>query len=328
MKKRIAVVGNVAESMWLQKVEAPLKTIGDVATHSEGDLDDLTPSLKADLIIVDSSGVSDAVALVRRIKDNNTTTPLLVVTASPTWRRAREMFKAGAADYLKQTDVERLIQIVRSTLFKETILLADNHPDFLEIMAEFFEKRGHLVLKADTPEAAQNLLLKKTPDIAVVDFRLHDDCDDRDRSGLELVLRLYNHIETKFIVLTRQNPSAEEILPLLVPDANNRRPAVNFVLKRDGLDVLYEAVELLCHVNFEYLADRMMQHFNQDELKHFCYFELGGVDYEELAGVNKMTKVMSLVQHQARRGRVRELVKRLAKKRPNVDFVGARSERF
>lgn len=326
MKKRIAVVGNVDDSLWLQKVEAPLATLGEVTTFSQDKVDYLEGYLGSELIIVDTSGIQNAVEFVKYLKDENFTTPLLVVTASPTWRRAREMFKAGATDYLKQTDTEKIVAVSKRTLYKERILLADNHLDFLDVMTEYFQNKGHIVLRAETPERAQTLLLDRPPEIAIIDFRLRNDQDPRDKSGLDLVLRLYKYIQTKFIVLTRENPPAKEILPVLVPDAENRRPAVNFVLKNDGFDALYEAVDLLCNIDFEYLASRIMQHFNQDELKRFCYYELEEMDYQELEGNIKKAKVMALIQYQSRRGRVRDLVKKLSKRRPNVDFIGAKSE--
>lgn len=326
MEKHITLIGNVENSQWMQKIKTPLALLGNIKTLEEEDVTNKNGRLYTDLIIIDSSGMPNIIEFVEFIKENNKNTSLLVVTASPTWRRTREIFKAGADDYLKQTDVKKIVSICQNMLYRETVLLADNHIEYLDEMADYFKDKGHFFLQANNPDEAQNLLLQHNPAVAIVDIKLKDDRDSKDKSGLDLVLKLYERLNTKFIVLTRENFPIQEILPVLLPDERNRRPAVNFVLKNDGFEPLYEAVELLLNIDFKYLAHKIGAHFSQDELRRFCFYELDNLEYDQLEGNTLADKVMSLIQYHARRGQTRELVKTLCKKRPNVDFIGARSE--
>lgn len=116
MATRIAVVGNINESQWMQKVQAPLTQIGKVYILTKEEILQHKETCQYTIAIIDSSTVGDDPAFIQELKTEHPEIPHLVVTASPTWRRAREMFKAGADDYLKQMDPEKLVQICSKLL--------------------------------------------------------------------------------------------------------------------------------------------------------------------------------------------------------------------
>lgn len=56
-----------------------------------------------DLVIVDASTIGDVPQLVCRVQNDQPGTRIVVVSASPTWRQAREAFRAGAMDYVRKS---------------------------------------------------------------------------------------------------------------------------------------------------------------------------------------------------------------------------------
>ncbi|MGA9349744.1 MAG: response regulator [Anaerolineae bacterium] len=70
-----------------------------------------------DLVIVDASAVGDVLSLVSRLRAQQPQTRIVVVTASPTWQRAREALRAGAADYIRKSlDGEELRSKIQAVL--------------------------------------------------------------------------------------------------------------------------------------------------------------------------------------------------------------------
>ncbi len=73
------------------------------------------------LIIVDAACVPDAPALVMDIRRLCPGARVVVATASPTWRRAREAFQAGATDYVRKSlSTTELREAFASALRKTT----------------------------------------------------------------------------------------------------------------------------------------------------------------------------------------------------------------
>jgi DNA-binding NarL/FixJ family response regulator len=53
-----------------------------------------------DVVIIDAAAVGNEMLLVSRVRVQQPQARIVVVTASPTWRRAREALRAGAMDYI------------------------------------------------------------------------------------------------------------------------------------------------------------------------------------------------------------------------------------
>ena len=72
-----------------------------------------------DLIIVDAAAVSSVPLLISRIRMKHNDARIMIVTNSPTWRRAREAFQAGATDYVqKSLDKKETILSIQTALKK------------------------------------------------------------------------------------------------------------------------------------------------------------------------------------------------------------------
>src|SRR5215510_14228256 len=91
----------------------------------------------------------------------------------------------------------------RRIMSNPPILLADNDLDFLRIAQEFLERNGYRVLPASTRAEAQCLLAQEPIALAIFDYRLVDDGDDHDKSGLNLAKDTTRAASVPRIVLTK-----------------------------------------------------------------------------------------------------------------------------
>jgi DNA-binding response OmpR family regulator len=122
------------------------------------------------------------------------------------------------------------------------ILFADNDADFLNTRTEFLEKAGYRVLKAHTLEQARQQLSEAHVHVAILDVRMEDDDDPQDISGLVLAKDPTYRVVPKIILTGRAHEygivrEALRALPEGYP------PAVDFVAKQEGPEVLIEAIE-------------------------------------------------------------------------------------
>lgn len=122
---------------------------------------------------------------------------------------------------------------------KAIILFADNDPDFLKIRKEFLEQEGYHVIPAFDPTEARRILEQERVDLAVLDIRLVKDDDDKDISGLTLAKEAVYAVPK--IILTKF-PTYEIVREALGPDLEGLPPAVDFVAKQEGPEVLLRAV--------------------------------------------------------------------------------------
>jgi len=103
--KQIAILSNNEHSPWLKHMTEVLGSLGKIIIYTEdvfaedsGELCDI------DMLVVDASGLQ--MELAERIACLNgrfPKVPIVVLTSSPTWRRARAVLQAGAADYMRRS---------------------------------------------------------------------------------------------------------------------------------------------------------------------------------------------------------------------------------
>ncbi|MCB8942484.1 MAG: hypothetical protein H6658_01790 [Ardenticatenaceae bacterium] len=193
-----------------------------------------------------------------------------------------------------------------------TILLADNDEDFIEITTEFLEKCGFEVMTATNPLTAHQILLKEQAriQVAVFDSRLMNDLDEYDTSGIELA-RLFGMVPS--IIMTRF-PSVPNAVEALRP-LNGRANAKDYVDKRDGLDVLLQAIQnVLPLPSLVEIHQKLMAYFNESDLRHLC-FTLN-IEYDNLTGKTRRGKARELVLYFEKQERLAELVATCRRERP------------
>jgi CheY-like chemotaxis protein len=122
------------------------------------------------------------------------------------------------------------------------ILLADNDPDYLDILKESLEGVGFRVIVASNPKEARNILEHKPISLAIIDLRLVNDADDRDMSGL-LLAKLSNPDIPK-IILSRY-PTFKTVRSALGSNLKGLPAAVDFIDKSEGVEALLKSIENL-----------------------------------------------------------------------------------
>ncbi len=134
-----------------------------------------------------------------------------------------------------------------------TILFVENDRDFLDTRAEFLTIAGHEVVKAYTLEQAREKLDNTYVHLAILDIRMRDDDDEKDTSGITLAQDPAYRLIPK-IILTNF-PSTKDAIATLRVQKHGLQPAVNFLKKSDGPDIMIAAVaevlEQHIHINWD-----------------------------------------------------------------------------
>lgn len=120
-----------------------------------------------------------------------------------------------------------------------TILLADNDETFLQIASEFIERNGYKVICVTNSANARSVLERIPVALAILDYRLEKDEDERDKSGLSLA-RTTIDLRVPKIILTKFDRS-DYAVESLRPD-KGEAAAADFVVKQSGLEKLLEAI--------------------------------------------------------------------------------------
>ncbi len=118
MAKNLLVISNAPDSAWLQTVGDALQSLGKLQVASEQEAPVQIKVKDCDLMILDATAISgDIATLVARLHEKQPDMPIVVATTSPTWQRARQVFMAGASDYIRKSfDRERILTSVREVL--------------------------------------------------------------------------------------------------------------------------------------------------------------------------------------------------------------------
>ena len=119
MSPQIIVVSNKPQSEWLSNVSEALSPLGGVHIKSEYEIDTQILQMDPSLFIVDAGAISSDVSVyVSNLRKVYPDLPVVVATTSPTWRRARSMFLAGAADYVRKSfDAKHIVSVCKELLY-------------------------------------------------------------------------------------------------------------------------------------------------------------------------------------------------------------------
>lgn len=197
------------------------------------------------------------------------------------------------------------------------ILLVDNHSEYLDVMAEFLHRRGYQPYCAKTLQEATDHMLNRRLDLAIVDVRMTDNDDDKDSSGLRFIEKWYQIGHTPFIVISTYEPMFEYVRNILKTQPGKRPPALNFLLKQEGLHALKEAIdEVVCPEKSE-LFDMLVRYFSLGELNELCSLHLN-VDFETIAGTDKRSKALNLIEYCERNLSLVHLYRAIRTVRQNV----------
>ena len=117
--KQMAILSNNGPSPWLKRVSEILGTLGTVRVFTEQMLETEAEAEEPyEMFLVDASGLQMELAeRVGWLHGRFPEAPIIVLTSSPTWRRARAVLQAGAADYMRRsTPDDELVARCRSLM--------------------------------------------------------------------------------------------------------------------------------------------------------------------------------------------------------------------
>jgi len=117
MKRSFLLIGNTVEDEWTLILRRALAPLGSLYVRSDAQANQTVGDSNYDMVIVDAGTVRDAALLVSRLRASRTDLRIVVFTSSPTWQRAREALRAGAADYLRKSlNEKKLRSLIESVL--------------------------------------------------------------------------------------------------------------------------------------------------------------------------------------------------------------------
>jgi len=108
--KHFLLVGTPSSSQWSSILRRALSPLGELRIASEADAPREIARKSYDAIILDAGAVRDVNTLTSLLRQGHPHARVIVATASPTWRRAREALRAGAADYIRKSLDEQELQ--------------------------------------------------------------------------------------------------------------------------------------------------------------------------------------------------------------------------
>ncbi len=119
LNARFLLIDGSRDPSWRTVLTAALRPLGILEEKSEEEAIGRLRDSRYELIVVDAAAVRDAPALVARIRGCTPNAKVVIATASPTWRRAREAFRAGVVDYIRKTlDEEEVRKVLEKALTK------------------------------------------------------------------------------------------------------------------------------------------------------------------------------------------------------------------
>lgn len=109
MTKKLLLIGSHPNSMWVGALRQALQPLAQIDVALAREARERLKRGIYDMIVLDYSATENALETLSEFRRLEPATPILVVSASPTWQQAKEVLSTGAADYMpKSLDVEEL----------------------------------------------------------------------------------------------------------------------------------------------------------------------------------------------------------------------------
>jgi DNA-binding response OmpR family regulator len=117
MIKNLLLIGSLPDSLWVEALRGGLESAADLNVVPGDKARERLAERAYDLIILDYSAEGVALQTLRELRQLRPDTPVLVVSASPTWQQAREVFAAGGIDYVpKSLNAKALRELMEEIL--------------------------------------------------------------------------------------------------------------------------------------------------------------------------------------------------------------------
>jgi len=111
------LIGGSPQAPWARALRQALSTMGDLYAVPEEDAVRSVAESRYDVVMVDAGAVQEATRIVYLLRATRADLRVVVFTSSPTWRRAREAYQAGAVDYVRKSlEAEQIRATIESAL--------------------------------------------------------------------------------------------------------------------------------------------------------------------------------------------------------------------
>jgi CheY-like chemotaxis protein len=100
---RLLLISDSQSDPWYQIFQEAVTALGTLKMARGEEALRLIRQQYYDLVVIDAARVADAFQLTSSIRKEEPDAKIIIFTASPTWRRAREAFRAGATDYIRKS---------------------------------------------------------------------------------------------------------------------------------------------------------------------------------------------------------------------------------
>jgi DNA-binding NarL/FixJ family response regulator len=116
------LISNPQERHWQQQVKEVLSPLGELEITGEKDWQERLRRQSYALIIIDASLAINPAYIIRQLRIIQPEAKIVVMTDAPSWKQARELFYAGAADYLlKLSSPQELLAAFREVLARQVV---------------------------------------------------------------------------------------------------------------------------------------------------------------------------------------------------------------
>lgn len=116
-KKNFLILSESRDDNWNSVIKDALCSFGNLEFALNKEAVHAVQHKNFDLIILDASTVKDVSSLLNDIRSQKSDMRIIVASLILDWRQAREVFKAGAADYVRKTmDKRQVLSSVRDLL--------------------------------------------------------------------------------------------------------------------------------------------------------------------------------------------------------------------
>lgn len=130
-RRSFLIVGDASDPSGLQILRDALHTLGHTVVASERNLESRLSAETYSTAVVDAGAVSDLEGIVQEILSVQPQAQVVVITASPHWKIARAVFRAGATDYVRKSQNSQEIRAMFAQML-DLPLQADSSDKELE----------------------------------------------------------------------------------------------------------------------------------------------------------------------------------------------------
>jgi CheY-like chemotaxis protein len=106
VNRNILLATEILDNPWISVIKKCLQPLEELQVTSAQACLQMICQKSFDLVVMDLGDTTQAIELTQAVKATSPTQRIIIATASPTWRRARQALLAGAVDYIYKTTNE------------------------------------------------------------------------------------------------------------------------------------------------------------------------------------------------------------------------------